>query len=208
MNDLIFTLRLFRRAPGFVLAAVATLALGIGASTAMFTIIDSVLLRPLRFPDPERLVKFSVSVSPSECLEIPDSRVFEDSGCYADNVSASIASAGSSSVNPEHLIGYLSTSGLPRALGVHPVLGRWFFEADEVQGAPRVSSSAMACGSAGLARIRTFSAKPSGWMATSQRSSESPRTTSSSAIQTWITGRHSELINLRAGRECWALSRV
>lgn len=55
-QEFVYTLRLLRRAPAFALAAVATLALGIGASTAMFTIVDSVLLRPLRFPAPERLV--------------------------------------------------------------------------------------------------------------------------------------------------------
>ena len=55
-HDLTYTLRLLRRAPAFALAAVATLALGIGASTAMFSIIDTVVLRPLRFPEPERLV--------------------------------------------------------------------------------------------------------------------------------------------------------
>jgi putative ABC transport system permease protein len=55
-QDLTYTLRLLRRAPAFALAAIATLTLGIGASTTMFTIMDSVLLRPLRFPEPERLV--------------------------------------------------------------------------------------------------------------------------------------------------------
>jgi predicted permease len=55
-QDVTYTLRLLRRAPAFACAAVATLALGIGASTAMFTIVDTVVLRPLRFPSPERLV--------------------------------------------------------------------------------------------------------------------------------------------------------
>jgi putative ABC transport system permease protein len=55
-QDLTYTLRLLRRAPAFALAAIATLTLGIGASATMFTIVDSVLLRPLHFPDPERLV--------------------------------------------------------------------------------------------------------------------------------------------------------
>jgi hypothetical protein len=137
-RDVQSSLRTLRRYPAVTSIALVSLALGIGANTMVFSFLNELVFRPFRFPDPEQLVKFSVSVSPSECLEIPDSRVFEDSGCYADNVSASIASAGSSSVNPEHLIGYLSTSGLPRALGVHPVLGRWFSEADEVQGTPRV----------------------------------------------------------------------
>jgi len=55
-QDLTYALRLLGRAPAFALAAVATLALGIGASTAMFAIVDSVLVRPLPFPESERLV--------------------------------------------------------------------------------------------------------------------------------------------------------
>ena len=58
-QDLTFALRLLRRAPGFTALAIMTLALGIGGSTAIFTIVDSVLLRPLRFADPQRLTMIS-----------------------------------------------------------------------------------------------------------------------------------------------------
>ena len=56
IKDLSFAVRSFIKRPGFLVIAVATLALGIGGTTAMFTVVNSVLLRPLQFPDPERIV--------------------------------------------------------------------------------------------------------------------------------------------------------
>jgi predicted permease len=63
LNDLKHSLRMFRQSPSFTLAAVAALALGIGVNTAIFSVINAVLLRPLPFPDPDRFVAF-VNTSP------------------------------------------------------------------------------------------------------------------------------------------------
>src|SRR4029077_11380439 len=56
MSDLKFALRTLRRNPGFTATAVAALAIGIAASTAIFTMVNAVILRPLPFPDPDRIV--------------------------------------------------------------------------------------------------------------------------------------------------------
>ena len=55
-QDVRVTLRMIRRSPGFALAAIVTLALGIGATTAVFTVVNGILIRPLPYPEPDRLV--------------------------------------------------------------------------------------------------------------------------------------------------------
>jgi len=76
IKDIRYGVRSFRKRPGFLVIAISTLALGIGATTAMFTVVNSVLLRPLQFPEPERVVRFD-GVNPRQGItesnmSIPD----------------------------------------------------------------------------------------------------------------------------------------
>ncbi|HTG88424.1 MAG TPA: hypothetical protein VL907_15355, partial [Pyrinomonadaceae bacterium] len=63
-KDIRYGVRSFLKRPGFLAIALSTLALGIGATTAMFTVVNSILLRPLQFPEPERIVLLE-SINPA-----------------------------------------------------------------------------------------------------------------------------------------------
>src|SRR5919107_1058710 len=95
-QDIVFGLRVLRRNPVFSLVAVVTLALGIGANTALFSITNAVVFRPLPFPEPERLVTLWESsakservrniVSPANYLDWREqTRSFEEIGAYVDD---------------------------------------------------------------------------------------------------------------------------
>jgi putative ABC transport system permease protein len=124
------------RTPGFAMAAVLTLALGTGANTAIFSVVNGVLLRPLPYPEPERLVAVWNSwddtprggLSPAEYFDYLD-RVdaFEHLGVYTTDFAALTGSG-----EPERVpAGYLSF-GVLSALGVQPQVGRIFSAADDV----------------------------------------------------------------------------
>ncbi len=68
IKDLRYAIRSLLKRPGFLLIAVSTLALGIGATTAMFTVVNSVLLRPLQYPEPERIVVFE-GINPGQGIK-------------------------------------------------------------------------------------------------------------------------------------------
>jgi len=129
--------------------ALVSLALGIGANTVVFGLIHTLILRPLPYPESDRLVRVwfrplnggrQAGLTRGECATSlgGNTEVFEQFGCFTDPVAASIADAGSASNFPERVTGWQFTSGAVRALGIHPLLGRWFTEADEVAGAGRV----------------------------------------------------------------------
>src|SRR3989442_3917329 len=132
LQDLRYGLRMLLKNPGFAAVAVLALALGIGANTAIFSVVNAVLLRPLPFPDPGRLTMV-VSVNPAKGfprfpVSPPDfidwrapSRVFEAMAA-ADGAPYNL-SEGS---EPERLSGSRVSASFLALLGIRPILGRDF----------------------------------------------------------------------------------
>ena len=125
-RDASYALRVLRRAPGFAIVAIATLALGIGASTTIFTIVDGVLLRPLRFAEPDRLVMLRPSsgarVSTAYFHEWRlQSRSVEDMAAWHD-VRANLTGG----PEPLEVLIDQTTSNYFDVLGTRPLLGRTF----------------------------------------------------------------------------------
>jgi len=142
LNDLRYAARMMGKNPGFTLIAVITLALGIGANTAIFTVVNAVLLRPLGFHDPARLVIVAeksqyptISTSYENYLDWrAQSNSFES---MEGTRGATIALTGAG--DPERLNSRYATAGLFPLLGVEAVAGRTFrAEEDSAGGAPVV----------------------------------------------------------------------
>jgi predicted permease len=138
-QDLRFTARALRRTPGFALTAVLVVALGVGANTAAFSVADFVLVRPLPYPDSDRLVKlweqvpgYQVELSPANYRDWrAASTAFESMGAYFP-IEVNLVGEG----DPERLAAASVTSDLLSMLGVPPALGRVFAPADDREGAP------------------------------------------------------------------------
>ena len=141
--DLRYALRSLRRAPVFTLVAALTLALGIGATTAVFTVVHGVLIKPLPFRDSDALVSLKhtskdVGGGPPVgiCLSLfltyaRENRSFEQLGVW---------SRGSEHVTdgvlPEEVSTLNVSAGTLRALGTQPAMGRWFSQDDQAPGSP------------------------------------------------------------------------
>jgi len=145
-QDLRYALRILRKSPGFTTVAVLTLALGIGATTAMFSVVDGVLLRPLPYPQPGRLVEvgldlpginqFNWPLCPEDYFTFREqSRTFQDIGLYYTGFGASLYSANVTGLGrPEHVPALGVTDEVLPILGVTPLLGRSFTRADDEPG--------------------------------------------------------------------------
>lgn len=131
MGQLRFALRMLAKAPAFSIIAVLTLALGIGANSAIFSVIDAVLLRPLPFPKPNELIAVWSKVqgdTERETGSFPDYADIRDqsqtiAGLFAYTRAAAVLGTGTEA---HELLGVAVTADIFRVLGVPPLLGRAF----------------------------------------------------------------------------------
>ncbi len=146
LQDLRYGARMLRKNPGFTLVAVLTLALGIGANTAIFSVFDGVVLRPLTYPHPEQLVSVEVTplaLDPSlrgmaaeDYFVFRDqSRTFQDIGIYAETDTDRDVNV-TGFAEPERVHALHVTHGVLSVLGIPPMLGRIFSPSDDSPGAP------------------------------------------------------------------------
>jgi putative ABC transport system permease protein len=136
-QDARYALRLWRRRPGFALVAILTLAIGVGANTAMFSIVNAVLLRPLPFPDANRLVSIwgrtssfpRGLISYNEYEELHESGAIESAALYFPQ---SVNLTGVS--EPQRLIGIFTSGSFFELLGLRAEHGRLFTEEESAPG--------------------------------------------------------------------------
>jgi putative ABC transport system permease protein len=146
LNDVRYAVRLWIRSPGVAAVAVLTLALGIGANTTMFSVVNATLLRPLPFPDPDRLATvWKGRIENPKNLNIvslPNYRDWKaENHAFAEMALFDSAGRGynlTSQGEPEQVSGLRVTAGFFAVLGVRPMLGRTFLPEEEEPGHDRV----------------------------------------------------------------------
>ncbi|HEX4666950.1 MAG TPA: ABC transporter permease [Chthoniobacterales bacterium] len=145
MNDLRYAIRQLIKSPGFTLVAVITLALGIGANSAIFSVIDTVLLRSLPFPNPDRLTMLWATSPqhPGEDKQVASYPDYLDLRAQNHTFAAIAAYTGASTIwgmgeNAEDVPGIAASSDLFAVLGTPPLLGRGFSREDDKAEAARV----------------------------------------------------------------------
>ncbi len=134
-QDALYALRTMRKKPAFTATAVLTLALAIGGNTAMFTVIHAVLLKPLPYPDSDRLVGISGGATPSRLSEMKASaHSFTEIGAYTSEENLTLSGRG----DPEVFKGARVSANFLQILGVDPLRGRAFRAEEDSRGGPAV----------------------------------------------------------------------
>jgi len=142
LRDLRFRLASLARDPGFAAVTIGLLALGIGANTAMFSIVDAVLLKPLPFPEPERMVRVW-ETPPNSLPNATTTLTFldwkrQDDIFEALSVERPIRAAMATGGDPARLSGKLVSADYFKVFGVKPRIGRTFAPEEDQPGAARV----------------------------------------------------------------------
>ena len=145
LGEVRYAARRLLRAPGFTMVAVATLALGIGANAAIFGLVDSVLLRSLPYPEPDRLVMawqdYTGRGGPPEEWFSPAAYLDWKAGNTSFEAMGAFYGGGGTLVgdgDPEPLAGGTVDRGFLEVLGARPVVGRLFVETEDAPGGPNV----------------------------------------------------------------------
>jgi predicted permease len=146
LQDLRFGLRMLRKTPGVTAVVVVTLALGIGANTTIFTVVNSVLLLPLPFPNPDRLVTMWMILPPNYgiakgAVSVPDLKDWQNQNQLFDGITA--YQFGSFNLrgeeNPERVVGAYVTPNFFDVMSLRPILGRGFLPSEDVKGRDHVA---------------------------------------------------------------------
>src|SRR5262249_45232845 len=144
-NDILYALRTLGRSPAYAAVSILTLALGIGANTAIFSVVNGVLLKPLAYPHPEQLQFISSTfpklnfdrfwISPPEYVEFKErTQAFQDVGGYRPGaVNLGVPE------RPRRVNSAVVTPELLNVVGVGPIRGRLFTPGDSVPGATDVA---------------------------------------------------------------------
>lgn len=135
LQDVRFAVRQMRKAPGFTLTAVLTLALGIGANAVIYALVDSILLRPLPFANQDRLMRITGSTSPAYpkgwIRELgARTRSFTAIAGYGPDAESNL----SESDRPDRVFGALVTVNALDTLGIQPAIGAFFGPGDAIAG--------------------------------------------------------------------------
>jgi len=144
MNDLKFALRQLHKSPGFTLVAALTLALGIGANTAIFSIVNAVLIRPLPYPNADRIMVLNESSGPGQdySVALPDYFDWRNDNTVFEHLAATHKESrnlsGIPGRDPERVSCASVTRNFFNIVGLPPEIGRTFSEDEDKVGAPPV----------------------------------------------------------------------
>ena len=144
LQDVRYGFRMLLKNRGFTAVAVLTLALGIGANTAIFSAVNALLLNPYPFPEPDRIVSLEArhvsgknqGTGYRDFLDWREQNgVFEEIAIVPEGMTYTLTGSG----DPQRITGGLTTVGFLQVLGIHPLLGRFFAAEEDKSGAPHVA---------------------------------------------------------------------